>query len=191
MSGSLAALLATICAGNLVVDHLLGISAVRSAARNTDAADALALGGAAAILVTALGGAAAQWLLDLVGAAALVLPATMLMALAAARAVCALAARLAPAHEPFAALELLLAFDTAVLGAALLVQHEAGDWSDAAATAIGLAIGFALVTLALAALSQRLRAAPVPAAFAGLPIVLLTLALAALAGTGFHGLGTR
>jgi electron transport complex protein RnfA len=52
----------------------------------------------------------------------------------------------------------------------------------------GAALGFGLVLVLFAALRERLESAPVPAAFKGAPIALVTAGLMALAFAGFTGM---
>ena len=83
---------------------------------------------------------------------------------------------------PFAGL------NATVLGTVLLNRQADNTFSASIAFAIGTAIGFALILLLLTAVRERLEIADVPAPFRGLPVQLLTLAILAMAFTGFTGL---
>jgi Na+-translocating ferredoxin:NAD+ oxidoreductase subunit A len=67
------------------------------------------------------------------------------------------------------------------------VQGER-SFVDAVVFGFGAAVGFGLVLVLFAAMRERLEAAPVPAAFRGAPIALVTAGLMALAFLGFAGL---
>lgn len=92
-----------------------------------------------------------------------------------------LAERLDP-FLPFAGL------NATVLGTVLL-NHQAGNGIlNSIAFAVGTAIGFALLLLLLTAIRERLEAAEVPEPFRGMPVLLLTLSIIAMAFMGFTGL---
>ena len=55
--------------------------------------------------------------------------------------------------------------------------------------AMGAALGFSLVLVLFSAMRERLEGAPVPAAFRGAPITLITAGIFSLAFMGFAGLG--
>jgi Na+-translocating ferredoxin:NAD+ oxidoreductase subunit A len=82
----------------------------------------------------------------------------------------------------------LITTNCAVLGVALLNSSQARSLLDALGYAIGAALGFALVLSMMAALRERLRLSPVPSAWAGAPIALLSAGLMALGFLGFSGM---
>ncbi len=82
----------------------------------------------------------------------------------------------------------LITTNCAVLALTLLVVANDYTLVQTVAFAIGAAGGFALVVTLFAALRQRLESADVPAPFAGLPVLLLTAGIMALALSGFTGI---
>jgi len=93
----------------------------------------------------------------------------------------ALSARIADLL-PFAAV------NTTVLGTILLYQQSISSLWSALAVGFGTALGFAMVLCPLGEISDRLEGTDVPAPFQGIPVQLLTLAIAALAFQGFRGI---
>lgn len=83
----------------------------------------------------------------------------------------------------------LITTNCAVLGVALLNAGEAGSFMEALALGLGAGLGFALVMVLFASLRERLEAAPVPVAFRGAAIALVTAGMMSLAFVGFAGLG--
>lgn len=81
----------------------------------------------------------------------------------------------------------LLTANCLVLGAALLTVERAPGALAAPVYGLGLAAGVGLVLVMLAGLRERLAAAPVPAAFRGVPITLLTLGFMSLGFLGLKG----
>jgi Na+-translocating ferredoxin:NAD+ oxidoreductase subunit A len=82
----------------------------------------------------------------------------------------------------------LITTNCAVLGVALLNVQGEHSFLGAVVFGFGAALGFGLVLVMFAAMRERLEAAPVPAAFKGAPIGLVTAGLMALAFLGFSGL---
>jgi Na+-translocating ferredoxin:NAD+ oxidoreductase subunit A len=82
----------------------------------------------------------------------------------------------------------LITTNCAVLGVALLNVQGERSFLDAVVFGFGAAVGFGLVLVLFAAMRERLDAAPVPGAFRGAPIALVTAGLMALAFLGFAGL---
>lgn len=82
----------------------------------------------------------------------------------------------------------LITSNCAVLGVALLALGRELSFAQTLVYAMGAAAGFTLVMVLFAAIRERLAAAPVPAAFQGPPIVLLTAGILSLAFMGFAGL---
>lgn len=83
---------------------------------------------------------------------------------------------------PFAGL------NVTVLGTVLLNQEAGNGFPASIAFAIGTALGFALLLLLMTAVRERLEAADVPLPFRGMPVLLLTLSIMAMAFMGFKGL---
>ena len=82
----------------------------------------------------------------------------------------------------------LITTNCAVLGAALInIQNE---YSFAASVTFGLAaaVGFTVAILIFAGVRARLRFAEPPRAFSGIPILLISAGLIAMAFSGFSGI---
>ena len=94
-------------------------------------------------------------------------------------------------HGLYAALGVYLPLITtncAVLGVALTnVQNGNGFWMSVL-TGFGTAVGFAVAIVIMAGLREKMAHNAVPHAFQGMPIVLLTAGLMAIAFYGFSGL---
>lgn len=82
----------------------------------------------------------------------------------------------------------LAGFNTAVFGSLLLVIDHAPSAIAALLQGLGYALGFGLVLIILTGMRLRLDALDVPPAFRGLPILLLSAGIMAMAFTGFTGL---
>jgi electron transport complex protein RnfA len=78
-----------------------------------------------------------------------------------------------------------------VLGTALLNIQQDNSLVQSLLYGAGSALGFTLVILLFAGLRERIALANVPAAFAGVPIALITAGLLSLAFMGFAGLPVR
>ena len=82
----------------------------------------------------------------------------------------------------------LITTNCAVLGVALTnVQNGNGFWMSVL-TGFGTAVGFAVAIVIMAGLREKMAHNAVPKAFQGMPIVLLTAGLMAIAFYGFSGL---
>lgn len=79
----------------------------------------------------------------------------------------------------------LITTNCSVLGIALLVTAKPTVFLHSLFYGLGTAIGFSLVLVLFASLRERIATAPVPAAFQGAPIALITAGLMALAFMGF------
>lgn len=84
----------------------------------------------------------------------------------------------------------LITSNCAVLAVALLAIGQGLGFVETAVYAIGAALGFVLVMVLFAALRERLDQAPVPAAFRGVPIALVTAGILSLGFMGFAGLAS-
>ncbi len=82
----------------------------------------------------------------------------------------------------------LITTNCAVLGVALLNIQQESSFLASALYGLGAAIGFALVLVLFAGLRERIEHAPVPEAFKGSPISLITAGMMSLAFLGFSGL---
>jgi Na+-translocating ferredoxin:NAD+ oxidoreductase subunit A len=83
----------------------------------------------------------------------------------------------------------LITTNCAVLGVALLALGLELNLFATVLYAGGAAAGFTLVLALFAAIRERIDARRVPAAFAGVPITLITAGLMALGFMGFQGIG--
>ena len=81
----------------------------------------------------------------------------------------------------------LITTNCAVLGVALLNSKENHNLLDSALYGLGAGLGFSLVLVIFAALRERLAAAPVPRAFRGVPIALISAGILSMAFMGFSG----
>ena len=82
----------------------------------------------------------------------------------------------------------LITTNCAVLGVALLNIKEDHTFLQSAVYGFGAAVGFSLVLVLFAALSERLAAADVPTPFKGASIAMITAGLMSMAFMGFTGL---
>ena len=81
----------------------------------------------------------------------------------------------------------LITTNCAVLGVALLNTRQAESFVHSVVYGLGAAAGFALVLILFAEIRERLATAPVPAAFRGAAIGLVTAGIMSLAFMGFAG----
>lgn len=82
----------------------------------------------------------------------------------------------------------LITTNCAVLGVALLNIQQEKTFITSALYGFGAAVGFALVLILFAGLRERIEHAPIPEAFKGSPISLITAGMMSLAFLGFSGL---
>ena len=82
----------------------------------------------------------------------------------------------------------LITTNCAVLGAALLNIQNGFSFIEAVVFGISAAIGFTVALLIFAGVRERLRFATPPAAFRGVPILLISAGLIAMAFSGFSGI---
>jgi electron transport complex protein RnfA len=82
----------------------------------------------------------------------------------------------------------LITTNCAVLGIALLVSAQPKSFVHSLFYGLGTAMGFGLVLVIFASIREKLATAPIPAAFQGSPIALITAGLIALAFMGFTGM---
>ncbi len=94
-------------------------------------------------------------------------------------------------HGLYAALGVYLPLITtncAVLGVALTNVQDGNDFLTSILAGFGTALGFAIAIFILAGLREKMAHNDVPHTFQGMPIVLLTAGLMAIAFSGFSGL---
>ena len=84
----------------------------------------------------------------------------------------------------------LITSNCAVLGVSLLAINQSLSLLETLVFAIGAAAGFTLVMVLFGALREQLEHAPVPAAFRGTPLALISAGLMSLAFMGFQGIGS-
>ena len=84
----------------------------------------------------------------------------------------------------------LITSNCAVLGVTLLAINQSLTLLETLVFAIGAAAGFTLVMVLFGALREQLEHAPVPAAFRGIPLALISAGLMSLAFMGFQGIGS-
>ncbi len=82
----------------------------------------------------------------------------------------------------------LITTNCAVLGVAILNVQQEQTFLTSALYGAGAAIGFALVLILFAGIRERIDVAPVPVAFKGSPLALITAGMMSLAFMGFSGL---
>ncbi len=82
----------------------------------------------------------------------------------------------------------LITTNCAVLGVALTNVQKEADFLTALVTGFGTACGFALAIVLLAGIRERIDESQIPKPFRGMPIVLLSAGLMAMAFFGFKGL---
>ena len=94
-------------------------------------------------------------------------------------------------HGLYAALGVYLPLITtncAVLGVALTNVQNEYDFLTSVVAGFGTALGFAIAIIIMAGLREKMAYNEVPNAFKGMPIVLVTAGLMAIAFSGFSGL---
>lgn len=84
----------------------------------------------------------------------------------------------------------LITTNCAVLGVALDNVQKEYNFIEGLAWGVGTATGYAISIILLASIRERLEGNDIPKYFQGLPIVLITAGLMAIAFTGFSGMIT-
>ena len=82
----------------------------------------------------------------------------------------------------------LITTNCAVLGVALTNVQNGNNFVESVVTGFGTAAGFAIAIIIMAGLREKMAHNDVPKAFRGMPIVLVTAGLMAIAFSGFSGL---
>jgi Na+-translocating ferredoxin:NAD+ oxidoreductase subunit A len=85
----------------------------------------------------------------------------------------------------------LITTNCAVLGVAQSNTDSGLDFGMSMANAIGTSLGYLLIIFVFSCIRTRLEAYPVPRAFKGVPIALITAAIMALAFMGLTGIGAN
>jgi electron transport complex protein RnfA len=183
----LAVLLGAALANNLVLDHLLGVGLAAATTRKIEVAAGMAVtSGLVMVAASVLGYLVHAYVLSPGGYEHLQLLVFVLLILAIVSAVDLYVRLRAPSvWESYRVFLPLTVVNSGVLGAVLVTVRDGTSLWNALCLAAGLAAGFALVLVSLAAIRSRLEVADVPAAFRGLPIALVSLGLMAMAALGF------
>ena len=84
----------------------------------------------------------------------------------------------------------LITTNCAILGMALFMVLRQYNYIQSMVFAFGAGVGFTLVIIIMAGIREELEYAPVPRAFKGAPVTLITAGLLALAFMGFAGIIT-
>ena len=82
----------------------------------------------------------------------------------------------------------LITTNCAVLGAALLNVNEGYSFIESLVFGFSAALGFKMAIVLFAGVRERLKYANPPKAFAGMPIILITAGIVAMAFSGFSGI---
>lgn len=82
----------------------------------------------------------------------------------------------------------LITTNCAVLGSALTNVQKGYNFIQSVANGVGTAVGFTIAIILLAGVRERIENNDVPYSFQGMPIVLITSGLMAIAFMGFSGL---
>ncbi len=183
-------IVSTVLANNFVLHRFLGLCPFLGASARLDAARGMAL---ATLLVLTLASIAGhlifRFLLVPFGLEYLATLTFILIIAALVQAVELIVRAISPLVQRILGLYLpLITTNCAVLGVALLNVRQQRSLLEAAWFGFGAGLGFAFVLITFAALRERTDRAPVPAAFQGAPLALLTAGLMAIAFTGFGGM---
>ena len=191
MTDAFLILVGAVLVNNVVLAKFLGLCPFMGVSRQLDAAVGMALAtGFVLTLAAGLSWALQRWLLEPLGIGDLRTPAFILVIAATVQLTELLLHRQSPRLYQVLGLYLpLITTNCAVLGVALLNVQATRTLLEAVLYGFGAAVGFGLVLVLFAALRERLESAPVPDAFRGAPIALVTAGLMALAFAGFAGMG--
>ena len=191
MTDAFLILVGAVLVNNVVLAKFLGLCPFMGVSRQLDAAVGMALAtGFVLTLAAGLSWALQRWLLEPLGIGDLRTPAFILVIAATVQLTELLLHRQSPRLYQVLGLYLpLITTNCAVLGVALLNVQATRTLLEAVLYGFGAAVGFGLVLVLFAELRERLESAPVPDAFRGAPIALVTAGLMALAFAGFAGMG--
>ncbi len=176
-------------AGNLALEYQLGLCPLLALSRRYEVAQDMAFVTLVVVPLLAVAGYAVQaGVLAPLELAAWQLPAWVLVFFLVLRLLELTVLRLLPRlHEQYAVFLPMFRINCLVLGAALLAVEKFDGFFAAVLGGLGMAAGYALVLLMLAALRERLALAETPAAFRGAPITVITLGLMSLGWQGLKG----
>lgn len=81
----------------------------------------------------------------------------------------------------------LITTNCAVLGVAITNIQNASNFAESMMNSLGTSVGFLISIVIMAGIRERLEGNDIPKAFRGMPIVLITAGLMAIAFSGFAG----
>jgi electron transport complex protein RnfA len=183
-------LLSTALVNNVVLVNFLGLCPAMGVSRGM--ASAVGMGLATTFVMTLA--AAATWLIETLLLAPLEIGylrlMTFILVIAATVQFTEMAIRKASPglYQALGIFLPLITTNCAVLGMALLNVQQKSGFLASVLYGFGSATGFTLVMAVLAGLRERLALAPVPLAFTGAPVALVTISLLSMAFMGFAGL---
>ena len=189
--GDFAAIFLGAClVNNLVLDTMVGLPPAVAVAKKIDTAIGMTLAMLLALtLATLLTYPLYYYLLlphDLVY---LQIPAFLLLITLGIKTAEAGLKKFKPAeHQRIAGFIPLTLIDSAALGVALLYTQTPHGLAGSLFFGFGAAAGFGLVTVAMAALQERLMPDEIPSPFRGIAILLITLGIMSMAFMGFSGM---
>ena len=193
MSEYVLLLIGTVLVNNVVLTQFLGLCPFMGTSRHLD--NAIGLSMATGLVLTVTSGACwlvTRWLLEPLDLEYLRTLAFILVIASTVQLTEAVMRRSSPLlYRSLGVFLPLITTNCAVLGVALLNTHVQRSLFEAMLFGLGSAAGFGLVLLLFAAARERLDASPVPAAFRGVPIALVTAGLMALGFMGFAGMASR
>lgn len=82
----------------------------------------------------------------------------------------------------------LITTNCAVLGVAITNIQDASGFGESMVNSLGTSVGFLIAIVIMAGIRERLEGNDIPKAFQGMPIVLITSGLMAIAFCGFAGI---
>ena len=190
MSEIFPVILAACLVNNLVLENLLGVSAVHAVSRTLDTAGGMALAMLIVLPVTTTScHLAHNFLLVPAKMEFLRLPLFVTLVVVSVYALKAVLERLRPSI--LARLEVffpLMLANSSLLGAALLVLENSPGLFASLLQSIGTALGFGIVLVLFSSLRSKLAQADIPTAFEGPAILLVTLGILSMAFMGLSGL---
>lgn len=190
LENSLLILVSTVLANNFVLTRFLGLCPFLGVSNKIEGAIGMAL---ATLFVLTLSSVASylvfQYLLLPLDVPYLATLCFILIIAALVQAIeLVLRARSQLLHRMLGIYLPLITTNCAVLGVALLNVRQQHDLFSAALFGFGAGLGFAIVLISFAALRERMERSPIPQAFRGAPIALITAGIMAMAFTGFSGI---
>ena len=179
---------AAILTDNLVFTRLLG--AEHAVASYEDPSAALRVGGLVTALTTLVGTVTYvlhAFVLHPLSVGFLCVPLCVLLTCAALAALEAVTAEKETLQDALRGRLPLLTTNGVILGAVYLAAAQEMNLGMAVLLFLGAGVGFTLAALVFASVRERLVEAEPPAAFAGIPLMLLAAALVVMAFSGFAG----